>query len=314
VPLPNRNRRDPLDPAHRHETPRARAAPVVTLADWVAELQQSVRRTRHRRRIAVATGSAAVLMLTTVGVALATDRAGDDGAQISTPLTDPGAGGSVTAPPVHGNPIERVTPPPRPGGLTLWARGVSDVVAAGQQLGVEISWRDGNGRLVGLGQDWGDGTRGSTQRPGGCAHGATAARGSTMVWHAWWNPGTYTVRLSATTATCDGRTEARYVTFTVRVVAAGQRVDPAPGPVQRRPGATPTSPGPPLPPPSPSPTATPSPTPSPSGSPSPSPSPSPPTPTAPVPTTTGPSPTTPTPPEVSSSAVSPPASPSEQGR
>jgi hypothetical protein len=309
VPLPHRNRREFLNPAYLDETPAAQADRGVALADWVADLQVSVRRTRQRRRLLVATGSAAALMLTTVGIALATDQHGTDGAQISTPVT----GGRGATAPEQGHPIQRETPPQRPGGLTVWARGTSDVVAAGQQFGVEISWRDGDGRLTGLGQDWGDGTGFSVPAATArCAGAGVASHGSTTVWHAWRSPGMYTVRLSATTGTCGARVERRFVGFTVRVVAPGQRVTVVP-----QPRSTPPSPGTtPAPPSSPSPPTSPTPSPSPS-SPGPSPSPTPtettsptpepePTTTSPVPETTppGPSPT-----DVSSSPVTPAATP-----
>jgi hypothetical protein len=196
----------------------------VALADWVAELQIAVRRTRHRRRVAIATGSAAALMLTSVGVALATDRPGGDTARISAPLADPGA---QRAAPERAHPIHRETPS-RPGGLMLSAHAAGDVVAAGQQLGVVVRWRDGQGRLTGLGQDWGDGTAFAAPGTTGCTRGAT--QGSRTVWHSWRSPGRYTVRLSATTGSCGARAELRSVWFTVLVVAPGRRVIAAPGP------------------------------------------------------------------------------------
>jgi hypothetical protein len=291
VPL-HRNRREFPNPAYLDEEPRSQADPAIGLADWVADLQVSVRRTRQRRRLLVATGSAAALMLTTVGVALATDRPEDDRAQIAGPVTGP-AVSRPDAVPEQGHPIQSETPPQRPGGLTLWARGDSDVVAAGRQLGVVIGWRDGAGRLTGLGQDWGDGSRYAVPGSGDCRTGV----GSTRLWHTWRTPGTYTVRLSVATASCGAAAERRVVSFTVRVVAPGRAVVTAPDPTGVRPRPKPPTPTTvPVPTPTPAPTSpTPSPTsPSPSPSPTPSDSPSSPVPTV-IPTESPSSEVTPTP-------------------
>jgi hypothetical protein len=300
VPLPHRNRRDLPNPAYFDEKPLSEAQHTMPLADWVAELQMSVRRARQRRRLAIATGSAAALMITTVGVALATDRPGADGAQISSPMNR----GAVNTPALA-HPIQQETPPQRPGGLALWARGTSDVVAAGQQLGIEVGWRDGAGRLTGLVQDWGDGTVLSARETSGCATRGT--HGSRTAWHTWRTPGTYTVRLSATTGSCGAGAERRVVEFTVQVVAPGRRVITAPGPAGAQPRPVPHAPSTtsvpsPTAAPTETPSPTPSPTPAPTGTPSPTPSPTP----APTETTTEP---VPSPTEGSSSTVTPEPTP-----
>lgn len=238
--------------------------PVAALADWVADLQETVQRARHRRHLILAAGSAGALMLTTVGVALATDQVRPEVPRLALPASSPPVAADVppwTEPSPSGQPVTRVTPATAPGGLTVWARTAGDTVLAGQPLAVELTWRDEDGRLIDVTQDWGDGAQLSAPRARGCDAPAGATGGTATFRHAWRTAGAYTVRFAVTTATCDGRTEKRFVSFLVRVVSAPD-VHPTPTPPTPLPKPTTPSPAPTTPLPSPtSPVPTTSPTP-----------------------------------------------------
>ncbi|HEY0396997.1 MAG TPA: hypothetical protein VGF00_01335, partial [Acidimicrobiia bacterium] len=242
---------------------------MAALADWVADLQLTVRRARHRRHLILAAGSAGALMLTTVGVALATDRVQPDIPGLGLPASPPPPAGDVpwTAATPSGRPVSRVTPATAPGGLTVWANSAGDTVRAGQPLDVSVSWRDEDGRLHDISQDWGDGSWNSQPRKEGC----TGPTGGTSTFrHQWRTAGTYTIRFAVTTATCDGRTERRLVSFPVHVLTAVPRPIPTPGATTPLPSPLPTTPAPTPTPTTPPPTPTTSPTggPTPTGTPS----------------------------------------------
>lgn len=238
------------DAAEPHATPVT--DPVASLAGWVADLQASVRRSRRRRRAIAASSAAGVLLLTTVGVALATDQPRPQIPQMalpspsSLPVDDP-----WLTRPEAGAPVTKVTPAEEPGGLTVSAHTVSDVARVGRPISVEVTWRDEDGRLVDLSREWGDGTRASAPRSHECEETTGVSGDSTWYRHTYTRPGQYLVRFAVTTATCDGRTEKRFVSFPVRVIAPQHRpatpaktTNPAPVPTKSTaPSPTPT-PGP----------------------------------------------------------------------
>jgi hypothetical protein len=277
---------------------------VASLADWVADLQATVRRGRRRRRAIAASSAAGLLLLTTVGVALATDEPRPRIPQMvlpsasTLPVDDP-----WLTRPEAGAPVTKVTAAEEPGGLTVSAHTASDVLRPGQALSVELTWRDEDGRLMDISREWGDGTHASAPRGPGCEETTGVSGGSTWYRHTYARPGRYVVRLAVTTVTCDGLTEKRYVSFPVQVVAPEPQPSPAPAKTTK---PAPTTPAPTTPAPT-----TPTPT-TPTGSP-----------TAPVPTeTAGPSPSgsgSPSPSEAGPSTTSepppgtePPASPSSE--
>jgi hypothetical protein len=256
--------------------------PVASLAQWVTDLEASVRGARRRRIVAIGSISATVLMLTTVGVALATDEHRDRVPHPVAASSDP----SWVVREESGAPVVEVTPAAQPGGLTVSARSDTDLVSPGQDYRVTVTWRDEDGRLLAFRRDWGDGAKATDSQPDKCVETAGVSGATSTFRHSWSTPGTYLVRFTVTTATCDGRTEAGSVSFPVRVVAVVAPGRPAPAPAPGAPAPAPPAPAPP-PPPAPSPTAA-----SPSA-PAPSPTPSPIPTSAPVPTTT---PTGPPPP------------------
>jgi hypothetical protein len=220
-------------------------------------------------------------MLTTVGVALATDEPQAVIPQMALPSPPPvlGTDDPWLTRPESGAPVAKITPAEAPGGLTVSAASASDVVRVGQGLSVQLTWRDEDGRLLDLSQEWGDGSYFSAPRAGGCQETSGTSGGSTWFRHSYATPGTYRVRFAVTTVTCDDLTEKRFVSFVVRVVAPAQQPatpdktkTPAPVPVPSKtppppvpsstptPTGTPTAPVPPESPP-PSPTETPTETP-----------------------------------------------------
>jgi hypothetical protein len=259
--------------------------PVASLAQWVADLEASVRGARRRRIVAIGSISATVLMLTTVGVALATDEKRDHIPRPVAASSDP----SWVVREESGAPVVQVTPATQPGGLTVSARSDTDLVSPGQDYRVTVTWRDDDGRLLALRRDWGDGAQATDSRPGRCVETTGVSAATSTFRHSWATPGTYRVRFTVTTATCDGRTETGAVSFAVRVVPVVPPggVGPAPAPGAPAPPAPPApAPRPPAPSPS-APAASPS-------APAPSPTPTPVPTSAPVPTTTptGPAPPT----------------------
>ncbi|HEY0485444.1 MAG TPA: hypothetical protein VGD72_04270 [Mycobacteriales bacterium] len=213
---------------------------MASLADWVADLQASVRRARRRRHGIAAAAAAGVLMLTTVGVALATDSplARTPPVVMASPSPLPVDDPWLTRP-ESSAPITRVTPAKQPGGLTVTAHATGDVLYAGQALSVEVTWRDENGRLLDVSQEWGDGSHASAPRGRDCREQTGAAGGATWYRHTYARPGQYLVRFAVTTMTCDGLTERRYVSLPIRVIATPPR-PAAPG--VPRPTAGPTTP------------------------------------------------------------------------
>jgi hypothetical protein len=251
--------------------------PATPLADWVAELEASTRGTRRRRIAAVGAVSAAVLLLSSVGIALATDERRTHHA--------PAVASASPSPPwTSGLPVVEVSPAAGPGGLTVSARSATDTVRPGEAFAVVVVWHDDDGGLLMLHRDWGDGSRATQSSADACERRPGEDGGTSTHRHAWTAPGTYRVRFVVTTLTCDGQTETGAVEFDVHVA-----VPPAAGP-----GPVPVDPPPAPPSPAPDPRRTPSAVAT--TAPAPTPSPTPPSPSA-TATPTGspePVPTTPT--------------------
>jgi hypothetical protein len=90
-----------------------------------------------------------------------------------------------------------------------------------------LAYTDGSGYYAGTRADWGDGSpKSDSVAAKACTGDAPAASGSVPASHTFTRAGTYTVVLSATTYTCDGRTETQTVPMTITVTDAA----PDPGP------------------------------------------------------------------------------------
>ena len=91
-----------------------------------------------------------------------------------------------------------------PGPLRLTVHAPTRAVA-GQEVVIEVSYAAGDGRFSGSTEDWGDGLGTSSVRVARCDSVPTAPTplaGSYRLAHTWAEPGTYTVELGATSATC----------------------------------------------------------------------------------------------------------------
>jgi surface-anchored protein len=90
-----------------------------------------------------------------------------------------------------------------------------------------LAYTDGTGYYAGTRADWGDGSPKSDSvaaKP--CTGDAPPAKGSVPASHTFTRAGMYTVTLSATTYTCDGRSETQTVPMTITVTDAAP--DPTP--------------------------------------------------------------------------------------
>lgn len=91
-----------------------------------------------------------------------------------------------------------------PGPLRLTVHAPTRAVA-GQEVVIEVRYAAGDGRFSGSTEDWGDGLGTSSVRVARCDSVPTAPTplaGSYRLAHTWAEPGTYTVELGATSATC----------------------------------------------------------------------------------------------------------------
>ncbi|HEX6918892.1 MAG TPA: hypothetical protein VF314_01550 [Actinomycetes bacterium] len=91
-----------------------------------------------------------------------------------------------------------------PGSLRLTVHAPTRAVA-GQEVVIEVRYAAGDGRFTGSTVDWGDGLGTSSVRVARCDGVPTAPTplaGSYRLAHTWAEPGTYTVELGATSATC----------------------------------------------------------------------------------------------------------------
>ena len=91
-----------------------------------------------------------------------------------------------------------------PGPLRLTVHAPTRAVA-GQEVVIEVTYTAGDGRFSGSTEDWGDGLGTSSVRVARCDSVPTAPTplaGSYRLAHTWAEPGTYTVELGATSATC----------------------------------------------------------------------------------------------------------------
>ena len=129
----------------------------------------------------------------------------------------------------------RVTPTPGPGtptppvvGLTVQATVLDAIPKAGELIRIRVRWSDGEGRYVGLAEDWGDGTAASSAKAIRCT-GTTGVRGGELnTAHRFATAGSYQVRLTVSTSGCGGRLESRAAVVTVPVgVASDAPASPA---------------------------------------------------------------------------------------
>ena len=140
--------------------------------------------------------------------------AGQAGEQPRTRLAMP----AKTTPPTHRN--------SHPVGLALSVYAEDVRPTAGESVRFKLTWKDGSGHFGGATQQWGDGSpTGGSVDVRKCTGDAPQASGATEVTHTFQKAGTYTVRLSVTTYTCDGRTETQTVPMTITV-----QTKPSPSP------------------------------------------------------------------------------------
>ncbi len=115
-----------------------------------------------------------------------------------------------TTPPTHRN--------SHPVGLALVVHADDIKPTVGDSVRFKLTWKDGSGHFAGATQQWGDGTPdGGSVDAQKCSGQAPASSGATEVTHTFRDAGTYTVRLSVTTYTCDGRTETQTVPMRITV-------------------------------------------------------------------------------------------------
>jgi hypothetical protein len=154
-----------------------------------------------RRWLAVALGAGLALVLV---VTLALMWAADDDTVVGEPAA-PAA-------------------PAAPAPLTVEAIAPATVVA-GQPATFSLDWADGAGIFAGTTEEWGDDVGASSVKEGQCLATDPAAppdSGTASMTHTWTTPGSYQVRLAATTYTCQGGAptlEEASTTLTVEVVA-----------------------------------------------------------------------------------------------
>ncbi|SHN46790.1 hypothetical protein [Cryptosporangium aurantiacum] len=124
--------------------------------------------------------------------------------------------------------VDLSTAPPEPRtapGLRLRVVAPDGPLTADELVQFRVRWSDGNGRYAGLAEDWGDGTAASSLEVVGCRGDAGPHSGELTTAHRF-PVGRYRVRLTVTTADCDGRTEARSAEVTIDVRPADDRNDP----------------------------------------------------------------------------------------
>jgi hypothetical protein len=130
----------------------------------------------------------------------------------------------------------RISPSPAPStnrnsgaaGLSLTVRADDVRPVRGTSVRFTMSWKDGAGFYAGSTQQWGDGSPvGGSVNARPCRGDAPSGSGNVIVSHTFTKTGTYTVRLSVATYTCDGRTETQTVTMTIVV---GEKPTPSPTP------------------------------------------------------------------------------------
>ena len=184
--------------------------PTVTRAD-VEVLRSDVQIVHHdepvvgpaapRRWLAVALGAGLALALV---VTLALMWAADDDTVVGEPAA----------------PAAPAVPDP----LTVRATAPA-VVVAGQPATFRLDWADGSGIFAGTSEEWGDDVGASSVKEGRCLASdpaPPAVSGTASMAHTWTAPGTYQVRLAATTYVCKGGApslEEQSTTLTVEVLA-----------------------------------------------------------------------------------------------
>jgi hypothetical protein len=117
--------------------------------------------------------------------------------------------------PLGGAPVR----PGEPAGLTVEVVALDATPTADELVQFRVRWTDASGRYAGLTEEWGDGTAASSVDTVECAGEPGAHRGELTTAHRF-AAGDYRVRISVTTARCDGRTETRTGEVTVRVRSA----------------------------------------------------------------------------------------------
>lgn len=92
-------------------------------------------------------------------------------------------------------------------------------VAVGEEVAIRLEYVDGHGGLVGTVEDFGDGgpTLGSLKLADCRTSETNPAEGATEYRHAWNAPGTYTVRVTVTTDSCEYGQEESVATAAVTV-------------------------------------------------------------------------------------------------
>ncbi len=133
----------------------------------------------------------------------------NNGAGSGQPKTGPATTVPKT-PPTHQN--------RHPVGLSLTVHADDVKPTAGETVRFTMTWKDGSGHFAGATQQWGDGSpAGGSVNKRSCTGQAPASSGTTMVTHSFREAGTYTVKLSVTTYTCDGKSETQTVPMTITV-------------------------------------------------------------------------------------------------
>ena len=158
--------------------------------------------------------------------------------------TEVSAGQAGEQPKNPGRPSAPVSTPPthrnsHPVGLALSVYAANVKPYEGESVRFKLTWKDGSGHFGGTSQNWGDGSPAvSSVDIKKCKGEAPASSGASEVTHTFRESGTFTVKLSVTTYTCDGRTETQTVPMTITVKKAP--VTPTPTPTETTPTATPT--------------------------------------------------------------------------
>jgi len=180
---------------------------------------------------------AAVLVEATPGRATATRPTANRAAPSPGPRRPPGTTPAGT--PSRSTPPVAPQPAPPPAALRVEVTAPDEVVA-GQEAELQVTWSDGSGHFGGAGADWDDGSvLGPAVTVRRCDGVAPAGRGTFPTAHTWEEPGTYDVRVTVVTYTCDGRLEEAEGTVQVVVTAAepttGPTTDPPSGPTTEPP-------------------------------------------------------------------------------
>jgi hypothetical protein len=254
APPSRTSRKDQRRPAGRSKAPRGRytamaigAFVLAVPAFALGAVQPWNTSAKSEDKVSVATGDRASAPPYT---------GGDPSAAIPNPSPTPSVATvlpitprEVTSGEAGEQPKRPVGPPPKsvppthrnshPVGLALsvYANNVKPNV--GESVRFKLTWKDGSGNFAGTAQQWGDGSpAGGSIDIKKCTGDAPPSSGATEVTHTFREAGTFRVKLSVTTYTCDGRTETQTVPMTVTVKEVPGT--PTPSPTQSSPTPSPT--------------------------------------------------------------------------